>query len=365
MPKTIAVIFGGVSNENEISVITGTMCANVLKSGGETAIPVYISQKGDIYAGELLADINSFKGLGYAKAPRAVVANGGVYTLDKRGKFKKFSKVDAAVNCCHGGSGEGGAVCGLCALAGIPLASAGVFESAAFMDKYITKLVLSALDIKTAKYAYLDRDITDYPTNMPGFPLIVKPVNLGSSIGVEKVENHEELKSAVDCALIYDSAVIVEEYLKDRREINCAAYFKDGEVITSECEEAMSGGDILSFEDKYAGGGKSVLPADIPPNMAELIKNITKKVYSKLNMRGIVRFDFIISGGEVYLSEVNTVPGSLSYYLLSSGFKDFYRVLKDVIAQAEKDYSAIKSKKLLTTGILENVTAKACKLGRK
>ena len=182
---------------------------------------------------------------------------------------------------------------------------------------------------------------------------------------MQKAETREQLVEAVETALLYDSAVIVEKYLENRREINCAAYFADGAVITGECEEAFSNGDLLSFEDKYMGGGRSVLPADIPADISDLIKNITEKVYSTLNMRGIVRFDFILCGNDVYLSEVNTVPGSLSYYILSKGFKDFYKVLSAVIAQAQSDFNAKHAKKLLTTGILENIPANACKLGKK
>ncbi len=366
MSKNIAVIFGGDSNENEISVITGTMAANVLESGGDTVIPVYISQNSEIYTGQSLKNIAEFKADGYKKAPRGIIADGGIYILNARGRVKKFLKVDAALNCCHGGSGEGGGVSGLCKIAKIPFASAGVFESSVFIDKYLTKLILSALNVKTAAYAYITdiRELDSCP-NIPQFPLIVKPVNLGSSIGVEKAENFEELKNAVECGLIYDSAVILEEYLSGRREINCAAYFYNGEVVTSECEESVSGGDILSFEDKYAGGGKSVLPADLPADISGAIKEITKTVYRKLNMRGIVRFDFILSGGEIYLSEVNTVPGSLSYYLLSGGFKDFYRVLSRVIEQAQTDFKAVQGKKLIKTGILSNIPANACKLPHK
>ncbi len=366
MSKTILVIFGGASNENEISVITGTMAANVLKSGGDTVLPVYISQNGDIFAGEQLADINNFKGKKYLSAPRAIIADGGAYLLTKRGKIKRHIKADVALNCCHGGDGEGGAVSGLCAVAKIPLASAGIFESSVFMDKYLTKLILSPLGIKTAEYVYITSiSQLDCPRNMPDFPVIVKPVSLGSSIGVQKAETPSQLAEAVETALMYDSAVIVEKYLENRREINCAAYFADGAVITGECEEAFSGGDLLSFEDKYMGGGKSVLPADIPADMSDLIKNITQKVCLSLNMRGIVRFDFILCGNDVYLSEVNTVPGSLSYYILSKGFKDFYKVLSAVITQAQNDFNAKHAKKLLTTGILENIPANACKLGKK
>ena len=365
MSKTIAVIFGGKSNENEISVITGTMAINVLKSGGDRVIPLYMSQQGDLYTGEGLADIENFKSESFSKFPKAIVAKGGVCVLNKRGRVKKFIKVDAALNCCHGGWGEGGGVCGLFALNDIPLASAGMFESAAFMDKYYTKLVLSSLGVKVAPYVYM-REINEFlEAEKLGYPLIVKPAKLGSSIGIERADNREQLEQAVISAFFYDDGVLCEKYLKDRREINCAAYFSNGKVITSECEEAISGGDFLSYDDKYAGGGKSVLPAHIPAPIAEEIREITKNVYSKLNMRGIVRFDYILSGGGIYLSEVNTVPGSLSYYLLSSGFKDFYPVLQAVIVQAQEDYLLASEKKILNTGILNNFSSNSCKSNRK
>ena len=365
MQRNIAVIFGGVSNENEISVITGTMALNVLKSGGDTVIPLYLSQQGELFTGAGLADINNFKHGGFKVFPRALFAEGGIFVMNKRGRPKKFVRVDAALNCCHGGYGEGGGICGLCALNKIPLASAGIFESAAFMDKYYTKLVLSALGVNIAPYAYI-RNLSDFAAAEElGYPLIVKPAKLGSSIGVERADDRAALECAVESAFFYDDGVLAEKYFEDKREINCAAYYSGGEVITSECEEALSGSDIFSFDDKYTGSGKSVLPAHIPEATAEKIKNFTAEVYSKLNMRGIVRFDYILSGGEIYLSEINTVPGSFSYYLLSSGFKDFYPVLQAVIIQAEEDFRKSSEKKILSTGILDNLPPNGCKFGKK
>ncbi len=364
MGKIIAVVFGGKSNENEISVITGTMAANILKSGGNTVIPLYISQRNEIFTGEGLADISNYKDGGFTKFPRAVVGKGGIYILNRRGRMKKFIKVDVALNCCHGGWGEGGGICGLFALNDIPLASAGMFESAAFMDKYFTKLVLRSMGVKTVNYVYI-REMRDFlKAEKLGYPLIVKPAKLGSSIGIECVENREELETAVEAAFLYDDGVICEKYVENRREINCAAYYADGKVLTSECEEAIAAGDILSFDDKYAGGGKSVLPADIPERIAVKIKRITSSVYSRLNMRGIVRFDFLLSGDEVYLSEINTVPGSLSYYLLSKGFKEFYPVLQTVITQAEEDFKTASQKTILTTGILNDIKTRGYKLNK-
>lgn len=356
MGKNIAVVFGGRSNENEISVITGTMAANVLKSGGDTVIPLYMSQRGELYTGDKALDISNYKDDGYIRFPRAVVGKGGVYVLGRRGKFKKFLKVDVGLNCCHGGYGEGGGVCGLFALNDIPLASAGMFESAAFIDKYFTKRVLRSMCVRTVKYVYIREPSEFLKGEKLGYPLIVKPTKLGSSIGIECVSNREELETAVAAAFLYDDGVILEKYIENRREINCAAYFADGKVVTSECEEAFTSGDILSFDDKYAGGGKSVLPAALPERTAEKIKRITASVYTRLNMRGIVRFDFLLGGDIVYLSEINTVPGSLSYYLLSSGFKEFYPVLQAVIAQAEVDFKAASTKTIIKTGILKNIS---------
>ncbi|MDE5943784.1 MAG: ATP-grasp domain-containing protein [Clostridia bacterium] len=365
MKKTIAVIFGGVSNENEISVITGTMASNVLKSGGGQVVPLYLSQQGELYTGEGLLDINNFKDGGYEKSPKASITRGGVFELNKRGKVKRFIKVDVALNCCHGGLGEGGGVCGLFALCGIPLASAGMFESAAFMDKYFTKLVLGSLGVKVAPYVYF-RSVNDaLCAEELGYPVIVKPAKLGSSIGIARADDRESLMQAVEAAFFYDDGVLVEKYFSDRREINCAAYFSDGKVITSECEEAFTKGDILSYDDKYAGGGKSQLPADIPAELSDKIRSLTAEVYSRLNMRGIVRFDYILCGNEVYLSEINTVPGSLSYYLLSNGFKDFYPVLQAVIVQALDDWQRAADKKVLCTGILNALPSDSSKIGKK
>ncbi len=360
----IAVIFGGVSNENEISAITGTMACNVLKSGGECVLPVYISQENAIYADERLADIRTFCGDGYIDCARAVIADGGAYIKNKRGKIARFVKIEAALNCCHGGAGEGGGVTGLCSLAGIPFAGAGMFESAAFLDKYYTKLVLSSLGVNTAEYVYITdgKDAASAAEKL-GFPVMVKPARLGSSIGIAKAEDAEMLDIAVGAAFTYGDGVLLEKFLTGKREINCAAYRADGKVVVSECEEAITSGELLSYDDKYAGGGRSVFPAEIPAALAGEIRATTAKVYSRLYMRGIVRFDYIYSGGKAYLSEINTVPGSLAYYLLSSGFRQFYPVLRAVIEQARADYAESGQKTLLRTGILNNFASNTCKFG--
>jgi D-alanine-D-alanine ligase len=359
----VAVIFGGISNENEISVLTGTMVCNLLKKGGKKVLPIYLDQKGNMYAGESLADIKSFESLPYINAPTCVIASGGALIFGKRGKIKERATISCGLNCCHGGDGEGGGVSGLFAINNIPLASAGRFESSAFMDKYYTKLVLKSLGIELADYVYL-RDIKGAIEKIAplSYPVIIKPCRLGSSIGIQKAENDKELLLALEQAFMYDDGVIVEKFISPRREINCAAYFAEGRVITSECEEALTCGDLLSYDDKYSGGGKRVYPAHIPDSIAKNIKDTTAFIYTSLNMRGIVRFDFMLSGEQVILSEINTVPGSLSYYLLSSGFAEFYSVLEGVIRQAKADFDESRKKLILNTGIINNFVSNACKI---
>lgn len=354
----VAVVFGGVSGENEVSVITGTMACNVLKKGGRTVLPVYIDHWGVIRADEELSDITVYKNGGYEKCPECGFAVGSVVSFGKGGKPKRAVKVGALLNCCHGGAGEGGGISGMCAVLGIPFASAGLFESAAFMDKYYTKLVLQSLGAKTAKFIY-SRDIKGAIEGAEalGYPVIVKPVTLGSSIGIAKCEDSEELERALETAFELDSGVLCERYLYPRREINCAAYFSDGKVITSPCEEVTSAGEVLSYDDKYCGGGSRLFPAPLDEDVAAGIRKETARVYTALNMRGIVRFDYILSGGDMYISEINTVPGSLSQYLLSEGYADFYKVLNGVIKQAEADFAAGKSKRIISTGILNDISA--------
>ncbi len=364
----MVVVFGGRSSENEVSVITGTMVSNVLKKGATSVLPVYIAHDGKAYADEALADIAVFKSGGYTKYPVCALANGGVTLYKKNGKPYKHFTAGCVINCCHGGDCEGGALAGAAALANLPFASAGIPESAVFMDKYLTKLVLQSLGVRVAKYAFArDAQSAKEGAAKIGYPVLVKPVSLGSSIGIAKAENETQLEEALDTAFKLDSGVLIEEYLSPKREINCAAYLSGGEIVLSELEEVSSSGELLSYDDKYSGGGERKFPAEIDGKTDRAVKEICRRVYESLNMRGIVRFDFILKSGEkgrvkIYLSEVNTVPGSLSQYLLSEGYKNFYNVLIAAAEQAVTDFKDKKSKKIITTGILNNIKINACKV---
>lgn len=359
----IAVVFGGRSNENEVSVITGTMVCNVLKKHGESVFPIYIAPDGEMYADESLSDISSFKRGGYMRRLRCFPCRGGAVLFSKNGKPKTRVSFFAAINCCHGGAGEGGGVAGAFALCGVPFASAGLFESAAFMDKYLTKLVLSSLGAKTAPYRY-SRSVGGAVVGAEelGYPVVIKPCKSGSSIGITKADTCEELLSGLKLAFSLDDSVIIEKYLSPKREVNCAVYLKDGEAQTSPLEEVFSSEDTLSYDDKYSGGGERTFPADMDGELSGAIREETARIYTALNMRGIVRFDYIIHDGEAYICEINTVPGSLSQKLLSPDYDAFYAVLRDCIRQAESDFNEASSKKIIRTGILDNIPLNACKI---
>lgn len=363
MQKNIAVIFGGRSNENEISVITGTLVCSTLKKAGYSVIPVYINADGTAYSDERLERLNFYSSPNYKKIKRAVFSDGQILFLNEKRKIKGAKSIYCAVNCCHGGLGENGALSGLMQLCNVPLASAGIAESAVLSDKYLTKLFARALGVKTAPYKLIRRGYSQDDLKKIKYPCVVKPCNLGSSIAVCKVNDAEELIFAIETAFAYDDAVIIEKYLEGYREINCACYMASQGIKTGEVEEVLSSGEVLSYDDKYCGCGRRILPAELSPNDEEKIKNTTKKLYSALNMRGIVRFDFLLYGDGLYLCEGNAVPGSLSNYLISSSAQEFADILKDLIDFAVAEFEKEKGNRIAFTGLLNNfISSNACKL---
>ncbi len=362
MPKSVVVLFGGRSCENEVSVITGTMAANLLR-GGYDVYPVYIAQSGVMYTGEALFSASALRGADPDKAfRRAVFAGGALFALHGR-RLRELCRPYCALNCCHGMGGEDGAVSGLLDLNGIPNASPDMAGSALFMDKALTKLFAKALGIKTAPSFRLGE--AEYKkrgafalkcAERLGYPVIVKPNRLGSSIGVTVAHTRAELVLAIECAFAYDTAVLAEAYLGGSREINCAAYAAGGEIVVSPCEEAKTRNAFLTFKDKYFDGGKEEhgdFPADLPQEVAEKVRAYTKLLYRRASLRGIVRADFLLHGGEVYFNEMNTVPGSLSWYFFSRNLRSFPEVLSAVIEQGVKDARLREGKRLLkNSGVL-------------
>ena len=364
----VAVLFGGVSSESEISVLTGTFVCSVLKGSRYEVLPVYVGKEGSFYTHENFDDPEFFKGGDFLKKATQIFFFGrGVYAVNgKKTKLKKLCDTVAALNCCHGGLGEGGGVSAVMQLSGIPLASPRLTASGVFMDKAQTKLFIKALKIPTVDYIRVNED--DYKkrgafllksiASRLKYPVIIKPAHLGSSIGIAVADTEAQVKQAIEAAFEIDNRVIIEKFLVGKKDVNCAACMLGGEIVVSEVEEAASGDSVYGFEEKYVkkpmDEGKSGNRKLIEGKLRERIRSYTRTVYKRMNLCGVVRMDFLVQGDEAYLSEVNTVPGSLAYYLFCERISDARNFFGDLIEEAVVSHRQ-KQKQIVSTGILQTV----------
>lgn len=359
--KNLLVIFGGVSCEHEVSVITGVMTANSL-SAKYNVYPIYVDERGEWHTGDNLKNLNWYKTKNFDSVVKVTVNAGDdtLYRL-KNGKLKKICRADAAINCSHGLNGEDGTLAGLMKLSNIAFASPEMFSSSLSMDKYYTKLVLKGIGVDTLPYVKLNRDnyikrgelAEKYVSKTLDYPVIVKPANLGSSIGISVAKSEKDLKKSLEYAFRYDEKAIVETALTNFREINCACVKVCGRYVVSECEEPRFSGDILGFDDKYGGNREVAFPAEIGEKLSRKIKEITAYVYRKLEFTGVIRIDFLLDGEKIYVNEINSVPGSLAYYLFADDTSGFATILSEVIEESmEKQKSRKANEYVYKSGIL-------------
>lgn len=363
--RKVALFFGGNSCENEISVLTGVFVLNVLDNTKYEVIPVYVHTDGGMYTAKNMRDLSVFRERKYAQFERVFFDGGSLYALNgAKKKIKSLGKIDVALNACHGGWGEGGGVSALMEINGIPLASPGMMPSAVFMDKCITKKMLRALNVPIVDYLCIQE--TDYlkrgafmlksvETRL-GYPVVVKPAKLGSSIGISVARDENQLKTAITTAFQLDTQVLIEQYLEEKKDVNCAVCSLHGEVCVAEPEEAFGAG-VYTFEEKYVRRekeGKNAGRCGLKAELIHKIKAYAKSVYKRTNMFGVVRMDFLVSGQEVYLCEVNTVPGSLAYYFFCERVSDARIFFADVLEEAIQKHKT-EQKKVLSTGILQSV----------
>lgn len=344
------MFFGGKSTEHDISVITGVLTLNALDKTKFAPLAVFVDKDGSCYCGEGLNSLTFYKNVDYKRLKKVFFSfNDNVLYCKKGRKIQAFVEVNAAINCMHGVNGEDGSLCGVMQLCGVPLVSPDIFCSAVSIDKDCAKLVLNALGVPNADYETVERDVffknknavLGRLQNALGFPQIVKPARLGSSIGIKKVENEIELENAVSAAFSFDCKVVCERYLPASLDVNVAVYRANGKVFVSPPEEAFTANDLLTFEDKYCGAKNGAnLRKSFSGNkeISEKMREYAKLIYERLGFSGIVRFDFLSSGGEVYLNEINAVPGSMAYYLFCDKISDFSSLLCELIASAEGDF---------------------------
>ncbi|MDI3257445.1 MAG: D-alanine--D-alanine ligase family protein [Kyrpidia sp.] len=364
MKKLVAVIFGGRSVEHEVSIVTAQQIMYQLRKDVYEVMPLYIDKEGAWWTGEVLTRLESFRsanrGAALGQAARVIVVpvpGGGVIEDPRfvRGWFRKPRQwhPDVAVLATHGTYGEDGCLQGLLEMAGIPYTGPGVLGSAVGMDKILMKDVFRAHGIPVVDYRWVHRDEWhEYPDEVADrvegelrYPVFVKPSNLGSSVGIGRAEDRDGLFQAMDVAAGYDHRILIEQAVVSPREINCSVLSDGRETRVSLCEEPVSWEAFLSYEDKYIRGNFTKgqtgrrIPAELPDGLTEVIQDLARKAYHAIQARGVARVDFLISGEQaVYVNEINTIPGSLSFYLWEPSGVSFADLLDKLIENALADH---------------------------
>lgn len=396
--KKLGVIFGGVTCEHDVSVVSGLqLIENVNKTKYEV-VPIYIHSNGEWYTGDELLDSKIYKEFDKheSKLKKAIIPpNQKGLIVFGRGIFTKinFIELDVVIPAMHGMNGEDGTLQGLLELANIPYTSSGVLGSSVGMDKILMKKVFEAHNLPVLPYTYFIRDewnenkdkVIEKIENQITYPMFVKPSNLGSSIGISKAKDRNGLINAIEIAVNYDSRVIIEKGVENLIEINCSALGYGEDVNTSVCEQPVNWEEFLTFEDKYMRGSKGSksakgsnettnklgikqggmesmdrrIPANIPDEQTKEIQDLTKKAFKSLNSKGVVRIDYIIdkTDEKVYINEINTIPGSFSFYLWKHNGLEYPELIDKLVEIAEKaNEEKNKNNYTYESNIIGNIT---------
>ena len=374
MKIKLGLFFGGNSVEHEVSVISALQAYDSFDKSRYDVIPIYITRENEFYTGEYTGRIEQYRDIPalLKKSVRVLPVSDGDKTflqVMKGGKVTKkiYDRIDIAFPVVHGTNVEDGALQGYFRTLRLPFAGCDVGASALGMDKYAQKLIYRAAGIPVREgkrfHSGMKREDILASAAEIGFPLIVKPVSLGSSVGISLASDEKELASAVDYAFEFDSAIVAETAVSNLREINCAVLGDAEEARASECEEPKAGEGILSYEDKYISSGKSgkgmsgavrLLPAPIAPEQRETVRSFA---LAALGCSGVARVDFLMDGktGEIWINEINTNPGSLSFYLWEAVGLKYSELLDELVRLAlkrERERASLHT--AVETGILAN-----------
>ena len=383
MKIKLGVIFGGRSVEHEVSIITAIQAINKIDLVKYEVVPIYIAKDGRWYTGRMLLDIEIYSDMDllrrYAKEVVLYNRDGRFVLQNKKGLFKQVvNEIDMAFPIMHGTNGEDGTLQGYLDTIGIPYAESGVYASVVGQDKIFMKQIFKESGVNIVKYKwFFDTDYTNdtdkviHDIEKLEYPLIVKPATLGSSVGIEVCHNRMELESAIMEAIKYDNKILVEEVVQNLKEVNISVLGNYEHQELSVIEEVGGEHELLTYEDKYIGDGKTkghdakskgmasakrLIPADIPDNLAKEIREMAIKAFRALNSSGVVRIDFLIDEkeGKVYANEINSIPGSLSFYLWEKTAKPYPELLDDIINLGIVSYKNKKAKtNTFDTNILE------------
>lgn len=344
MKTNIGVFFGGRSTEHEISVISASQAMAAIDRGRYDVTPIYITKQGRWYTGDALLDVRNYRDPASLLKKctevymRPVYGDYNIYPAKPSGFFggggKPVGKLDVVIPVLHGSNGEDGIFEGVLETIGIPFAGCNTLSSANGMDKITMKMILQASGVPVVPYLWFTdkqwfgqrEQLIGRIESELGYPVIVKPSNLGSSVGIGRAMNREQLIDRIDDAERYSSRIIVEHMVEQLQEINCSVLGNADEYQTSVLEEPIKSGEILSYEDKYMGGTKGAkgmqaaqkrIPAELPADVTERIQFLAGETFRVLGCHGVSRVDVIVdrADGNIYVNEINTIPGSLSFYL--------------------------------------------------
>ena len=362
MKTNIGVFFGGCSTEHEISVISASQAMSAIDRSVYDVTPVYITKQGHWYTGEALFDVSNYRDI-----PSLLEKCTEVYMEPVRDDYNLYTRkkklfgsnvyttLDVAIPVLHGAYGEDGTFEGILDAIAIPYAGCNVLASANGMDKITMKMILQACDVPVVDYVWFtdkqwfaqkDALIANIEKEL-GYPVIVKPANLGSSVGIGRAKDRTQLIDRINDAERYSTRIIVEHMIENLHEVNCSVLGDCDDYKTSVCEEPIKSGEILSYEDKYMGGTKGAkgmqasqkrIPADLPVEVSDRIRFLAGETFRVLSCHGVSRVDVIIDAdnGNIYVNEINTIPGSLSFYLWEATGLPFDKLMDTLVKLALK-----------------------------
>lgn len=393
----IGVIYGSRTCEHDVSIISALQAAQALDTKNYNVTYIYIGREGTWYTGEALADVKFYEHFDAARLTRVLPAgeNGKLvlYHLPEKKKLfggaaaERVAVLDVVMPVLHGLNGEDGTLQGMLELFDVPYTSAGVMGSAVGMDKITMKLLFKGCGFPVIEGVWFDRGrwsrerdgVMDECEDKLGFPLIVKPANLGSSIGINIAHDRNQLEDAIETAAAYDHRILVEKAVSPLREVNCAVLGYGDHVETSELEMPVTKEEFLTFRGKYmcnakgAGGMASqvrLIPAPISEQAAQTVRDLAVRAFRAMDLKGVVRIDFILDKDEnIFINEANTIPGSLAFYLWEPKGVSFSALLDGMVecafsAWADRKASVFSHDSTLLANIVHGSKGAKGKLSR-
>ena len=396
------VFFGGPSVEHEVSVITAMQAIQAMDPQRYEVIPVYTTKNGELYTGAHLAQLESYRNIPEAlkQAQKVVLQKDGKDVVLMLAKQKRFGSsivtaLDVALPIYHGTGGEDGVMQAHFERLGLPYTGPDVTSSAIGMDKWASKAMfklhgvpcVEGVKVTQSQYFTDPEAAAQTIEKAVGYPAIIKPYNLGSSVGIHKCRDRASLLEGLEDAFLYSQAVLAERAVQNLREINCAVLGDSEEARASVCEEPLNATDILTYADKYQSGGKTgktgaksgggskgmqslarVVPADLSPEMTEKVQQLAIDAFRAIGACGCSRIDFLLDNqtGELFANEINTIPGSLAFYLWEKSGLTFTQLMDEMIRLALKRQ---RQQSLLhrsfETNLLQHAQIGGAKAGKK